>query len=190
MESCTACGCDIDPTDEDEEWTCYNGLYVCAECDDQALASSQTAPDCVPTTERNRAMATVSSEVPDTLAETLLRDLAQFTGTEQWYRHGMVRSVFYTAGVQYLAEKAGAYWLLDLIAMAQRSKPRVRAEGFQVWKLTRTKGKNSCIVTCDDGNGHIVYRQCIPFTDFPLETITLYCVQDGPSWVVMLTSEY
>jgi hypothetical protein len=68
--------------------------------------------------------------------ETLATDLCQFTGTETWYRHSMYRNVLYTAGVQYLAEKAGAYWLIDIIAIAQRMKPRVRAEGFQVWCLT------------------------------------------------------
>ena len=42
VEVCTECGCeiDIDPASE-EEWTCYNGLYVCGECDDAALATER-----------------------------------------------------------------------------------------------------------------------------------------------------
>ena len=43
-------------------------------------------------------------------------DLAQFTGSEQWYRHGLVRSILFTDGAKYVADKAGAYWLLDEIA--------------------------------------------------------------------------
>jgi hypothetical protein len=42
-----------------------------------------------------------------------LADLAQFTGSEHWYRHGMVRSVLFTDGAKYVADIAGAYWLLD-----------------------------------------------------------------------------
>jgi hypothetical protein len=52
--------------------------------------------------------------------------LRQFTGTENWYRHGLVRSVLYTDGAKYVAESAGAYWLLDEIALAwkfRRSRP-------------------------------------------------------------------
>ena len=68
----------------------------------------------------------------------------------------------------------------------------MKAEPFQVWTLTRTKKKpsNSATLRCEDGNGRVVYRQRIPFTDFPLETITLYCAAEGAEWVVMLTSEY
>ncbi|MFZ4768472.1 MAG: DUF6876 family protein, partial [Roseimicrobium sp.] len=39
-------------------------------------------------------------------------DLSQFTGTEQWYRHGLARNVLYTEGAQHVAESGGAYWLL------------------------------------------------------------------------------
>ncbi len=41
-------------------------------------------------------------------------ELAQFTGTEQYYKH--LGGLVYTDGVKYLAEKAGSYWLLDIIA--------------------------------------------------------------------------
>jgi hypothetical protein len=39
--------------------------------------------------------------------KTLTRDdLIQFTGSEHWYRHAMVRDVLYTDGVKYVAETA------------------------------------------------------------------------------------
>ena len=41
-------------------------------------------------------------------------DLSQFIGTENYYRHWTGHGV-YTDGVKYLAEKAGAYWLIDAI---------------------------------------------------------------------------
>jgi hypothetical protein len=35
-------------------------------------------------------------------------DLAQFTGSEQWYRHGMVRDVLFTDGARHVADAGGA----------------------------------------------------------------------------------
>jgi hypothetical protein len=45
--------------------------------------------------------------------------LAQFTGSQHFYRHSLVREVLYTEGAQYVADTAGAHWLLDEIALAQ-----------------------------------------------------------------------
>jgi hypothetical protein len=58
-----------------------------------------------------------------TLTKTLTKaDLAQFTGSEHWYRHQMVRDVLYTDGVQYVAQRGGAYWLINEIAFAQGNR--------------------------------------------------------------------
>ncbi len=40
-------------------------------------------------------------------------ELEQFYGTEKWYRH--FTGLVYTDGIKYLAENAGAYWLIDLV---------------------------------------------------------------------------
>jgi hypothetical protein len=52
-----------------------------------------------------------------TLSESQLR---QFTGSENWYRHGINRAVLFTDGAKFLADQGGAYWLLDIIAIAQQ----------------------------------------------------------------------
>ena len=110
--------------------------------------------------------------------------LAQFTGSEEWYRHPVNRKVTFTKGAKYVADTAGAYWLLDEIAIVQPHKKAVAAEAFQVWKLAV---KNSAaVLTCDDGNGRVVYRKRIPFTDFPGEGITLWFTDN----VILLPSEY
>jgi hypothetical protein len=107
--------------------------------------------------------------------ETLtLADLNNFTGSEHWYRHGMVRNVLFTDGAKYVADKAGAYWLLDEIAFAQRGEKSVAAEEFQVWKLTVDLGKSSGTLICEDGNGNAVFEKPIPFTDFPLPELSLW----------------
>jgi hypothetical protein len=62
-------------------------------------------------------------------AKTLSKsDLAQFTGSENWY-HGINHNVLYTDGAQHVAEHGGAYWLLDEIAIIQPYKA-VAAEEF------------------------------------------------------------
>jgi hypothetical protein len=71
-----------------------------------------------------------------TMTKTLNKaDLAQFTGSENWYRHAINRAVLFTDGAKFVADQAGAYWLLDEIAIIQSHNARVAAEGFQVWKL-------------------------------------------------------
>ena len=111
--------------------------------------------------------------------------LRQFTGTEQWYRHGIVRDVLFTDGAKYVADQAGAYWLLDEIALAQRYEKSVADEAFQLWKL-KVDPDYTATLTCEDGNGNAVYSKAIPYTDFPLPEIALYFT-DG---VILLPSEY
>jgi hypothetical protein len=44
--------------------------------------------------------------------------LDQFTSSQNFYRHSLVKEVLYTEGTQYVADAAGAYWLLNEIALA------------------------------------------------------------------------
>jgi hypothetical protein len=112
-------------------------------------------------------------------------DLAQFTGSEHWYRHGLVRSVLFTDGAKYLADRAGAYWLIDEIALAQRFEQKVAAEPFQLWTLT-VAADHTAILACENGNCDPVLKKEIPFTDFPLDEIRLYCTDN----TILLPSEY
>ncbi len=110
--------------------------------------------------------------------------LAHFTGSEIRWRHGLVRGILYTDGAKYVADKGGAHWLLDIIALAQVSEPRVKTEPFQVWTLKVTC--NTATLMCDDGDGNVVFSQHITFTDFPLDEITFW-FQDG---TIYLPSEH
>ena len=102
-------------------------------------------------------------------------DLAKFTGTENCYWHGLNRDVLFTDDARHVAEAGGAYWLLDEIALANRFERRVKAEEFQVWTLTRNSTGNGATLDCGDGNGNTVYSKRIPFTDFPVNTVKLFC---------------
>ena len=112
-------------------------------------------------------------------------DLAQFTGSENWYRHAINRAVLFTDGAKFVADQAGAYWLLDEIAIIQPHDKRVAAEEFQVWKLAVT-ADNGGTLTCDDGNDNVVYSKSIEYTDFPIDGITLYFTNN----TILLPSEY
>jgi hypothetical protein len=112
-------------------------------------------------------------------------DLSQFTGSENWYRHGINRNILFTDGAKYVADHGGAYWLLDEIAIIQLYERRVAAEEFQVWKFT-VRPDRKATLTCDDGNGKIVFTKEIEYTDFPLDEITLWFAND----VIYLPSEH
>lgn len=100
-------------------------------------------------------------------------DLAQFTGSGAWYRNAINRNVLYTEGAQFVAERGGAYWLLDEIALIQPYDKAVAAEEFQVWKLA-VRPDRTATLPCGDGNGGIVFSKGIEYTDFPLDEITLW----------------
>lgn len=119
------------------------------------------------------------------MTQKTLTHLRDFTGTEQWYRHALVRKVLYTDAAKYVAEKGGAYWLLDEIALAQLNEPAVAAEAFQAWTLN-VNDDHTATLTCEDGNKHVVFSKALTFTDFPLETITFWFTDN----VILLTSEY
>ena len=74
-------------------------------------------------------------------------DLAQFTGSENWYRHGINRNVLYTDGAQHVAEHGGAYWLLDEIAIIQPYNKRSPRRSS-----TRISLVNAC---CKIGRAHV-----------------------------------
>ena len=83
------------------------------------------------------------------------------------------------------SEHRRAYWLLDIIAIAQQHDASVSGEEFQVWNL-KVHSDRSASVFCDDGNGNPFYTQEIPFTDFPLDEVKLYFANN----VIHLPSEY
>lgn len=116
------------------------------------------------------------------------RDLDGFTGTENYYQHDF--GMKYTDGVKYLAEKAGAFWLIDLIASWQpKVLKEIKSRGernFQAWILSKTeKGFRA---RCTNGNDVYILHQDFEFSTFPADLLpfTLWAI-DG---VMLLPSEY
>lgn len=84
-------------------------------------------------------------------------DLKQFTGTVNYYKHWL--GYHYTDGVQYLAENAGAYWLLDVIASYRRKEPA------QFWTLKKTGDTTAEIVMQEDNDQPVLVKQEFDYTD-------------------------
>jgi hypothetical protein len=123
----------------------------------------------------------------------LAEQLSHFTGTERYYRHWCGSSIYLTDGAKFLAEKAQAYWLMDIIASAH---PYYKHDEFVVVELLKTDDSAVLTIKPDAGQPPY-YTQHIPYTDFPLANITLYAALGGlseddpsPRFVVMLPSEY
>lgn len=101
-------------------------------------------------------------------------DLAQFRGTERYWRTGAPWHPFlYTDGVQHVAEHGEAYWILDLIGSWQ-GEPQVKHDpmlkDIQFWTLI-VNDDSSAEMRCERDEGDVVVRQEISCTDFPLPEI-------------------
>lgn len=94
--------------------------------------------------------------------------LGQFTGTDNWYKH--FTGLLYTDGVQYLAEEAKAYWLIDAIFSHIVTNKAFKHEDFVACKLKLTE-TGGAILNLEDGNDNVIASQVIPFTNFPFEDI-------------------
>ena len=117
-----------------------------------------------------KTKAELKVEVDAKVAE-ITSALGQFNGSMVFYRCGVVPQMMFSEGAHFVAESCGAYWLIDGIAILQLT-PKVRAEEFQIWKLAVTGHK--AVLTLDDGNGNIIVRKSVSFTDFPLPEVTLW----------------
>jgi len=141
------------------------------------------------------------------LAKKLDHELANFSGTEQWFRHGGIwrHEILLTDGVMHVAQNGGrnsgtAFWLVDAIASYQGERVLAR-HPFQVWKLTVTESDNRsrCArLVCTNGNNEKpIIEQEIEYTDFLLDEIQLYASVEPVDEtgkkkrvIILLPSEY
>lgn len=123
-------------------------------------------------------------------------DLEQFNGDMERYRT-LNPQVIYTPGVQFLAERGEAFWLIDLIAsyygtplMRQAIENDPRLETLHFWSLeVRPDGTATAAATADTGEPPFI-RQEIPYTDFPLSEVRIWSGFDGRFWTLYLPSEH
>ena len=111
----------------------------------------------------------------------LENELNQFHGTQRYYKD--FDGFLFTDGIKYLADRAGCYWLIDLVGSYQ---PDLKGVTFQLWEVEVVDGILAVVTMREDIDNPVLIRQHVPFTDFPLEKFSFYCVDK----VMMLKSEY
>lgn len=120
-------------------------------------------------------------------------DTSQFYGTEAYHKVSHLPYVL-TDGAKYIADKAGAYWLMDAIASHCMLNQRIRDEGFAVVTLLVDPVDNTATLQLDDGNDTVLAEQRIEYTDYPEGKRQFYAVRQAPdegtTWVILLPSEY
>ena len=113
----------------------------------------------------------------------LLADLNHFTGTTQWYRNPLFPKFLYTDGVQFLAENAGCYWLIDYI-FSHQINAKIKGVPFQVWTISTDGGQ--AVIKVEDGNKKVLKSFEPIYSDFPFKEYTLWFTDN----VLLLVSEY
>lgn len=139
----------------------------------------------------------MSQSQPSQKAAVLLAELHQFRGDLQRYRHPLNRRLLYTPGVQYLAESAGAYWLIDAVASwlgtpqyQAAAAADCRVDDLHFWKLTVRANSSATLTARVDSDVPPFLVQEIEFTDFCMESIDLWCGFDGQHYTLYLPSEH
>lgn len=109
--------------------------------------------------------------------------LRDYNCSDNFYKYNF--GLIITDGVKTLAEKFECWWFIDIVASYQ---PQLKHEEFQVWKLTKNED-DSALVTCENGNGIILKKQRIEWTDFSASEGTVW-IEAGEAWVCLLPSEH
>lgn len=111
----------------------------------------------------------------------LQADLQQFTGTEG-YHPFWLGTMQMTDGVMFFANKAGAYWFLDIIGTEvtdlQKSHPFI--------SVVMTVADDKAKIVATDGDINTIWSRDIEYTDCPAGEYKFFLI-DG---VFLLTSEY
>jgi len=111
--------------------------------------------------------------------------LSNFTGTD-CHICDPLTGLLFSDGIEHLADRAEANWLLSDIGAVFRHHPKVKGVRFQLWTLVVDKD-HTAVLTCREDSGEpVIYEQKYEYTDFPVGTWKMYLV-DG---VLMVPSEY
>ena len=122
-------------------------------------------------------------------SKQLIEQLQGFCGSTTYYKIPLVKAR-YTEGIKYLADQAQCHWLVTDTAVVCKSLKNksnfivilFKRNSTSVQERTHKEAK----ITYANGNGIILYEQEYEFTDFPLDELRLFFVDD----MLMLPNEY
>lgn len=124
-----------------------------------------------------------------THVKDLEKNLSRFQGSEVMYSIPWL-GTYYTEGIKYLAKAAECYWLVSDVSIVGKS---LMAKSYFVTvdfkRLAEEKqARKGCeaMITYSDGNGKVFNSQAYELTDFPLDYLRLFFVDN----TLMLPREY
>ena len=122
-------------------------------------------------------------------SKQLIDQLQGFCGSTTCFKIPLVKAR-YTEGVKYLAEQAQCHWLITDTAVVCKSLKNKSTFIVILFKRNSTsvqeRTHKEAKITYANGNGIILYEQEYEFTDFPLDELRLFFVDD----MLMLPNEY
>jgi len=115
--------------------------------------------------------------------------LQNFNGSEMFYQIPLIQTRF-TNGLKYLANVANCYWLItDVSVIAKSLLNRSYFITIDFKRLSEEEQDYSgyeAEITYSDGNGNVFETHRYNFTDFPLDELRIFFVDN----TLMLPSEY
>jgi hypothetical protein len=118
-------------------------------------------------------------------ASDLKSSLSHFSGTSRYIRDPFT-GLMHTDGIEHLAERAEAHWLVSDIGAVFRHQQNVKEMPFQLWTLAVDE-MNTAVLTCqEDCDMPVIYERNYEYTDFPVGTWKMYLING----VLMVPSEY
>jgi len=115
--------------------------------------------------------------------------LQQFHGSVQCYKIPLINTS-YTEGIRYLAEQGKCHWLVsDASIMAKQLMAKSYFITIDFKRLSEAEQKRQgyeAKIVYSDGNNNILETQVYRVSDFPLDTLRLYFVDN----MLMLPGEY
>lgn len=125
----------------------------------------------------------------ETNIQKLQEQLSQFCGSQQIFTLPLCRTR-YTEGIQFLAQTANAFWLLtdaSVMGKSLMSKSRFITVDFKRYSPSEVETHGyDAVIAYSDGNGTVFTEQRYHITDFPLEQLRLFFVDN----TLLLPSEY
>ncbi|MBW8242534.1 hypothetical protein K1F50_06945 [Muricauda oceani] len=125
----------------------------------------------------------------ETNIQKLQEQLSQFCGSQQIFTLPLCRTR-YTEGIQFLAQTANAFWLLtdaSVMGKSLMSKSRFITIDFKRYSKAEAETHGyDAVIAYSDGNGTVFTEQRYHTTDFPLEQLCLFFVDN----TLLLPSEY
>ena len=125
----------------------------------------------------------------NTQSNQIRQQLQGFCGTEKFYNIAMLKTR-YTDGIKFLAETTNCFWLVTDVSIIAKSlihKSYFITIDFKRFSQKEQQDKcKEAEITYSAGNDTILFKQAYYITDFPLNELRLFFVEN----TLMLPGEY